>query len=35
MKSLVENGATAGVKIGDQIHHADLVINNMDMVQFL
>jgi len=29
---LVENGVAAGVKIGDQIHHADLVINNMDMV---
>jgi phytoene desaturase len=29
---LVENGTVVGVKIGDQIHLADLVINNMDMV---
>jgi phytoene dehydrogenase-like protein len=29
---IVENGAAIGVKIGDQIHQADLVINNMDMV---
>lgn len=29
---IVENGAAIGVKIGDQTHQADLVINNMDMV---
>lgn len=29
---LVENGEAKGIRIGDQVHQADLVINNMDMV---
>jgi len=29
---LVENGTAVGVKIGDQIHRSEVVINNMDMV---
>jgi phytoene desaturase len=29
---LVENGEAKGIRIGDQFHTADLVINNMDMV---
>ena len=29
---LVENGEAKGIRVGDQTHQADLVINNMDMV---